>query len=110
MPWIVKYLWLVPAFPLAAAGLIALLKQRHRRPVAAQAIGSLVVSFVLSCIAFAPTLRSGNGIWREFYNFRWFDFGTASLELGWVLDPLTAVMLMMVTFIGLLIFIYSVGY
>ena len=32
------------------------------------------------------------------------------MQLGWVLDPLTAVMLVMVTFVGLLIFIYSVGY
>src|SRR6202042_503023 len=30
--------------------------------------------------------------------------------LGWMLDPLTAVMLVMVTFVGLLIFIYSIGY
>ena len=33
-----------------------------------------------------------------------------SVELGWVLDPLTAVMLVMVTFVGLLIFIYTTGY
>ncbi len=32
------------------------------------------------------------------------------MELGWVLDPLAAVMLVMVSFVGLLIFIYSVGY
>jgi len=32
------------------------------------------------------------------------------LKLGWVLDPLTAVMLVMVTFVGTLIFIYSTGY
>ena len=36
--------------------------------------------------------------------------GKRWLQLGWVLDPLTAVMLVMVTFVGLLIFIYSVGY
>ena len=32
------------------------------------------------------------------------------VDLGWVLDPLSAVMLVMVKFVGLLIFIYSVGY
>ena len=47
---------------------------------------------------------------REVFNFRWFDFGETSLRLGWVLDPLTAIMLVMVTFVGLLIFIYSIGY
>src|ERR1051325_5385236 len=110
MLWIVKNLWLIPALPLAAAGLIAVMKQRQREPAAALAIGSLTFSFLLSLCAFAPTLRSGEGVFREVYNFRWFDFGTTSLQLGWVLDPLTAVMLLMVTFIGTLIFIYSVGY
>jgi NADH-quinone oxidoreductase subunit L len=32
------------------------------------------------------------------------------MDLGWVLDPLSAVMLLMVSFVGLLIFIYSLGY
>src|SRR6202000_2220286 len=32
------------------------------------------------------------------------------LKLGWMLDPLTAVMLVMVSFVGLLIFIYSTSY
>src|SRR6202007_1710766 len=53
------------------------------------------------------------GIWPpglEFVNFSWLQFGTESLKFGWLLDPLSAVMLVMVTFVGLLIFIYSVGY
>jgi NADH-quinone oxidoreductase subunit L len=53
----------------------------------------------------------GEGIeTRQVFNFRWFQVGDEWLKLGWVLDPLTAVMLVMVTFVGLLIFIYSVGY
>jgi NADH-quinone oxidoreductase subunit L len=32
------------------------------------------------------------------------------MDLGWVLDPLTAIMLVMVTFVGMLIFIFSIGY
>ena len=36
--------------------------------------------------------------------------GAANVDLGWVLDPLSAVMLVMVSFVGLLIFIYSTGY
>ncbi len=43
-------------------------------------------------------------------NFSWIQVGAAAVELGWVLDPLSAVMLVMVTFVGLLIFIYSTGY
>jgi NADH:ubiquinone oxidoreductase subunit 5 (subunit L)/multisubunit Na+/H+ antiporter MnhA subunit len=47
---------------------------------------------------------------RQLYNFDWFVLGETTLKLGWVLDPLTAAMLVMVTFVGTLIFIYSVGY
>jgi len=47
---------------------------------------------------------------RETVNFSWLTVGTQAVELGWVLDPLSAVMLVMVTFVGLLIFIYSTGY
>jgi NADH-quinone oxidoreductase subunit L len=48
-------------------------------------------------------------------NFLWFQSGDpqlsgTALRLGWVLDPLAAVMLVMVSLVGLLIFIYSLGY
>ena len=109
MNWIVKNLWLIPALPMFAAGIGALLKQRSRIPAACLAIGSMVLSFLLSLAAFAHVLGNpANGI--ESFNFDWFQFGDEWLQLGWVLDPLTAIMLVMVTFVGLLIFIYSVGY
>ena len=42
--------------------------------------------------------------------FRGCSMGGEWVKLGWMLDPLTAVMLVMVCFVGLLIFIYSTGY
>src|SRR5437773_4446389 len=107
-----QYLWLVPALPLVAAGLTALAKQRHRKFAASLSIGSMIGSLILSCLAFKNALQhSGAGeVSRQYFNFKWFQFGDQWLKLGWVLDPLTAVMLVMVCFVGLLIFIYSVGY
>ncbi len=112
MDWIVKDLWLIPAFPLLAAGMIALAKQRHRKFAACLAIGSLALSFILACIALAHALRySGHGgASREMLNFPWLQFGDAWLKLGWMLDPLSAVMIVMVSLVSLLIFIYSLGY
>src|SRR4051812_6480380 len=111
MIWIVKNLWLIPVLPLLAAAVISVCKQPARRLAATLAIGSLAFSFLLSCCAFAATLHpEPHGPFREVVNFEWLQFGTASLRLGWVLDPLTACMLVMVTFVGSLIFIYSVGY
>lgn len=109
---IVKYLWLIPVLPLLAAGISALLSRKQRRPAAALAIGSMAVSLVLSLVAFATTLqhKEGHEVFRQVCNFDWLTFGGTTLQLGWVLDPLSAMMLVMVTFVGLLIFIYSVGY
>jgi NADH-quinone oxidoreductase subunit L len=110
MTWIVQNLWLVPALPIFAAAVAALLKQRSRILAATLAIGSLAVSFLLSLCAFAYVLANHGADQVLTFNFRWFQFGNEWLQLGWMLDPLTAVMLVMVSFVGLLIFIYSVGY
>src|SRR5689334_3637634 len=109
----VKYLWLIPALPLMAAAISALLKQPYRKAAAALANGSMVGALILSCVAFGVALNASNYSSHEVFNFRWFQFGaddSSWVSLGWVLDPLTAVMLVMVSFVGLLIFIYSIGY
>jgi len=110
MTWIVQNLWLIPALPIFAAGITALLKQRSRVPAASLAIGSMALSFLLALCAFAHTLAQPKGAAPLTFNFNWFQFGDQWLQLSWMLDPLTAVMLVMVTFVGLLIFIYSAGY
>lgn len=111
MDWAARNLWLIPVLPLLAAGLSALAKQRHRAFASRLAIGSMGVSLALSCAAFATTVsRSGTELARQVVNFRWFELGDGSVKLGWVLDPLTAIMLVMVCLVGLLIFIYSTGY
>ncbi len=124
MSWIVKNLWLIPALPLLAAGVSALAPQRCRKFSATLAIGSMVGAFVLSLIAFKHSIwRESLCYWtatppsqavaKEVFNFEWLQFAAGDagiLKLGWMLDPLTAVMLVMVTFVGTLIFIYSTGY
>lgn len=112
MAWLAQNLWLIAALPLAAAGLTALAKQRQRRFAASLAMGSMVLACVLSGVAFVETLqRPASGeVHRVVANFTWMQLGEGVLRLGWVLDPLGAIMLVMVSFVGLLIFIYSVGY
>ena len=109
---IAQWLWLVPAVPAASAGVIALLKQPNKKLSSTLAIGSLGFSLLVAIAAFAHVLSGwshGYAV-REVVNFSWIQVGTTHVELGWVLDPLSAVMLVMVTFVGLLIFIYSTGY
>ena len=112
MPWIVQNLWLIPALPLAAAAAIAVTKRPHRRFAATMTIGTMAFAFLLALCAFAHTLRPGGAgeTTRQVFNFDWFHVGGDSVQIGWVLDPLTAVMLVMVSLVSLLIFIYSTGY
>jgi len=108
----VSHLWLIPAIPVIAAGMIALLKRPARRLAATLAIGGLFCSLVLAIAAFAHVLTAWrhHAPTRDVVSFNWFSLGASSMQLGWVLDPLAAVMLVMVTFVGLLIFVYSTGY
>ena len=109
---VAQWLWLVPAVPMFAAGVIALLKQPMKKLSSGLAIGSLGFSLLVALAAFGHVLSGwshGYAV-REVVNFSWIQVGTTPVELGWVLDPLAAVMLVMVTFVGLLIFIYSTGY
>src|SRR2546422_4015539 len=93
----VKHLWLIPALPLVAAAVTALARRPQRRLAATLAIGSMILAFALSCAAFVSTLGAHTGmeVERHVYNFNWFQFGDTWLKLGWVLDPLTAIMLVM---------------
>jgi NADH-quinone oxidoreductase subunit L len=105
---IMPALVLVPAVPMIVAGAISLMKQKRRKAAARLAIGSLGFSFLYSLAAFI-LVASRPGMSICTYT-NWFQVGQAYVELGWILDPLSAVMLVMVSFVGLLIFIYSVGY
>ncbi len=107
-PWIINHLWLIPAVPFAASLIILSLPNTRRRSAAALAITGQLVALALSVLAFLPTLQT-NGF-RAVQNFTWFTFGDNALRLGFVLDPLAAAMLLMITLVGLCIFVFSVGY
>src|SRR6266566_4025520 len=106
--WIVSNLWLIPAVPLVASFFILILANSRRRTAAVLAILGQIAALALSITAFLPTLAAPG--FRSVHNFTWFTFGDQALRLGWVLDPLAAAMMVMITLVGLCIFIFSVGY
>jgi proton-translocating NADH-quinone oxidoreductase chain L len=106
--WIVSNLWLIPAVPLVASFFILSLANSRRRTAAAFAILGQIAALALSITAFLPTLAAPG--FRSVHNFTWFTFGDQVLPLGWVLDPLAAAMMVMITLVGLCIFVFSVGY
>ncbi|MBA3385310.1 MAG: NADH-quinone oxidoreductase subunit L [Chthoniobacterales bacterium] len=105
---LVPSLWLIPAAPLVVSLLILSLKKSRHSASAMLAIFGQLVALGFSAAAFLQTLATPG--FRVVHNFTWFSFGEQSLRIGWVLDPLTAAMLIMITFVALWIFVFSVGY
>jgi NADH-quinone oxidoreductase subunit L len=105
---IVDNVWAIPAIPLAASLVILSLAKSRRKSAAGLAVAGQIIALVLSIVAFLPTLQTVG--FRIVRNFAWFTFGEQALQIGWVLDPLAAVMLVMIALVGLCIFVFSIGY
>src|SRR5213595_3544308 len=106
--WILDYLWLIPAVPFAVSLVILSLPNGRHKSAAVLAVAGQIAALVMSFFAFLPTLETPG--FRFVQNFTWFTFGDHALRLGWLVDPLAAVMLMMITLVGLCIFVFSTGY
>ena len=101
--------WLIPAIPLGAAAIQSLLPRGSRKLSAGICITAMGLACVLALRAFVATLGHHEAV-RAVYNFTWFEFGNTTLQLGFILDPLTAAMAAMVTFVGFWIFVNATGY
>ena len=103
--------WLIPLFPLVAAAIQSLLPRGQRKLSAGLCIAAMGASCILAVRAFLATLGSEHHeVERVFFNFTWFQFGDTHLDMGLILDPLTAGMAVMVAFVGFWIFVNATGY
>jgi NADH-quinone oxidoreductase subunit L len=104
---IVRWIWIIPVLPAIASGIAALLPRGRRKLAAGLAIGSMALVLVFTIWTFTVVLAQPL---RHIANFRWLQFGSEWITLGVALDPLTAIMLLMIAIISLLVFVYSLGY
>src|SRR3989449_589894 len=103
---------LIPLFPLLAMlanGLNVMLGHRYSDEIAHRlGWGSVLLSFLCALWVFGQTL--GHPEPRTVIAYRWFFGGDLAVNLGFLVDPLTCVMMLVVTGVGFLIHVYSVGY
>ena len=100
---------LIPAFPLIAVLVNGLLGHRYATGLAGRiAVGSIGLSFLCAVAVVAGVLSDPTP--REVIAYSWIFGGGLHVNFGFLIDPLTAVMLMVVTGVGFLIHVYSVGY
>jgi NADH-quinone oxidoreductase subunit L len=107
--------WLILFLPLASAAVITLFTRKAKGLSAAISVGAIGVAFLLSVVLFAQT--GGGSFISPLLNSEWIhleDFGvdptSAVINFGFTIDPLSQLMLLIVTGVGTAIHVFSWGY
>jgi NADH-quinone oxidoreductase subunit L len=121
-PYFLDHIWLIPLFPLVGAAVMLLFGKR---------LPNSVVSTICVGLVFLAFVFSVGAVWQlsqmpsearhfEKVMFQWVPAGPMHMdngkivnfnaEWGYLLDPLSAVMILVVTGVGFLIHFYSIGY
>jgi NADH-quinone oxidoreductase subunit L len=110
--FILDHLWIIIALPLLGAAINGLLGKNFSKPlVNSVGIGSIALAF----LAFAELVREFAQLpaeqipWVKTY-FTWITAGQFKVDFSLQVDQLTIIMLGVVTFVSLLVHIYSTGY
>jgi NADH-quinone oxidoreductase subunit L len=106
---VISLLWLIPALPSASALVLVLIGSRlSRKAAAAVGVGSIGLSALITILVavnfFTAPLPGGSYtqiLWT------WISVGGFEAQIGLYLDALSLVMVLVVTFVGFLIHIYS---
>jgi NADH-quinone oxidoreductase subunit L len=112
----VQWLWLIPVLPLLGAFINGVLGLKIYRRYGEKPIHYLAVifpasSFIITVYYFLVLIQQPVEL-RQLLNhlFDWIQLGSFSIPMAFWFDPLSAVMTLMITFVGTLIHIYSIGY
>jgi len=104
-----KELYLIVPFAPLVGAIIAGLGGRAigRAGAHSVTIFSVLLSFLASCVIFADVLQ-GNSFNGSVYT--WMTSGETRFEVGFLIDRLSALMMVVVSFVSLMVHVYTIGY
>jgi NADH-quinone oxidoreductase subunit L len=106
---VISWLWLIPALPFVSATLLILFgSSLPRRAVAALGVGSIGLSALVTgliAVRFVTSPPAGHAYTQVLWT--WISVAGFQPQIGLYLDALSLVMILVVTFVGFLIHIYS---
>ncbi len=102
-----KLIWLVPVLPLVGVAVNGVFGRWIRGRAHILGVGSTGLSFLIALVIFLRVLGGQRLDWDV---YSWIPVGDFHATVGFQVDPLSAVMMLVVTFVGFLIHVYSVGY
>ncbi len=100
-------IWLLP---LAAFAIQIFFGKRLPRQGDWVVVGAMFIDLALALWIFYTVLSAYDPGFRVAYQFDWLLLGNQNFPLGFALDNVTAVMLVVVTLVSSLVFLYSTGY
>ena len=103
-----QYLYLIPLLPLLAFAINLLFGRFLRTAAHWIATPAVFASFLLSLLVFRQISATGEPLRQDLYT--WIQSGGFHIEINLFVDQLTAVMLLVVTSVGFLVHVYSIGY
>ncbi len=105
----IQYVWLVPAFPLAAFLVNGFFGRRWLHKTTGWiAAAAIALSAVVAIGVFLEVLGGAERTTVTLY--QWIGVGDFKVNIAALVDPLSSVMMLVVTIVGTLIFIYANGY
>jgi NADH-quinone oxidoreductase subunit L len=107
------YLWLIPLLPLAGAAVNLFAGRRLGKGAGVLACAAVFVPFLLSVRAFFALQAldpAGRAAGLSSVLDDWIRIGRVDVDLGLLVDPLSSVMILVVTGVGFLIHLYSTAY
>lgn len=110
----IDLIWLIPLLPLVGFLINGLARNVLPKTLAGIiGSGAVLIAFLLSCGVFSAVYAARQaGEAATFIQpvFEWISAGNLDISLSFLVDPLSAIMLLIVTGIGFLIHVYSIGY
>ena len=103
----------IPLAPLIGSMLVGFFgtgflgKQLSRGVCQTIAILGVMIAFILSCNVLMQVM---DGFYFNGSVYRWMELGELSFDIGFLIDPLSAIMMVVVTFVSLMVHIYTIGY
>src|SRR5436309_6231368 len=112
MPFsILEYIWLIPALPLLAFIINGLFGRVLKRTTGIIAVVLVGLTFLLALLVLIEVMnRDPHAAPFQYTLYTWIPSGDFRVDIAFLVDPLTAVMLLVVTSVGSLVHIYSLGY
>ena len=99
----------IPLAPLAGAVVAGFFgRQVGRTGAHTVTILGVLVSFILSALVLYDVAVGGARFNATVYE--WMNFGGLKMEVGFLIDGLSALMMVVVTFVSLMVHVYTIGY